>query len=873
MTFVSYAQNFEDIILRRALRDVSIGFYIDVGASDPDVHSVTKAFYLGGWRGINIDPVLESFNRLQAERGEDINLRLAAGAAPGLTTLYEIPDTGLSTIDRSIAERHRESGHTVVTSNITIRTLSSVCAEHVKGEIHFLKIDVEGAERDVLLGLDLKRWRPWIIVIEAMVPMAQQPNHHAWEPLVVCCRYRFAYAGGLNRYYIAEEHADLSASFEYPPNVFDDFVSIAQQDALQHAQAADQRAQQADQQAQAADQRAQAADQQAQAANRRAQVADATAADLAGRNGALREQLVAEIAAGESAAARLQEREALLDLVYRSRSWRITAPLRTLAGTLRRRTASSRADAAAAAPTVPTVPTVPTMFIECTHTYHSDLNTGIQRVVRNVLRHAGDVAAGYGYEVVPVVLDGDRLVGADLATVLRDKTAAAEDAPDGSAATTQHNPTPRFRRVVVNTARPVWRFGLRSVVALLPSARVRRFVYAPPHQRGLSRSFLLMLRCVGWRSTRLNPPVPATTGLVYLDQRMNCAGDILLLLDSSWATPIWPAVRRFKARGGHVAAVIYDLIPVNHPYTCVPELVDAFAAWLDEHMALTDAFIGISRSTSREVADYFAAVAPDLPAAPITHFHLGSELDLITTGKDVRPQVREIFAAPRHIFLMVGSIEPRKNHPFILDAFDRFWQQGGDAVLVMIGRHGWKTDSFLARVAGHAEYGRRLHLLRDATDTELDHGYRNASALVIASTTEGFGLPVVEAFQRGLPVLCSDIPVFREIADGRARFFPIDNPDHLADALREFCASLDPRDRWRRTPRPWLTWRESTEQLVSALMKALAEIQTDGRAGGLRRPRAIGSAPPAAHRTAECAASRAEPRVALPVPSGASDAG
>ena len=732
-------------------------------------------------------------------------------------------------------------------------------------------------------------------MIEAMAPMAQQPSHHEWEPLVLSCRYRVVYSDGLNRYYLAEEHADLSAAFEYPPNVFDDFVPIAHQESLQraqaadqhaqqadrraqaanqHAQAADQRAQQADQRAQAADQRAQAADQQAQAADQqaqaadqRAQVADTTAADLAGRIGALRQQLVAEITAGESAAARLQEREALLDLVYRSRSWRITTPLRTLAGALRRRTAPSRADAPAAAPTVPTI------FIECTHTYHSDLNTGIQRVVRNVLRHAGDVAAGYGYEVVPVVLDGDRLVGADLATVLRDKTAAAEDAPDGSAATTQHDPTARFRRVIVNTARPVWRFGLRSVAALLPSARVRRFVYAPPHQRGLSRSLLLMLRCVGWRSTRLNPPALAATGPVCLDQRTSCAGDILLLLDSSWATPIWPAVRRFKQRGGRVAAVIYDLIPVNHPYTCVPELVDAFAAWLDEHMALTDAFIGISRSTSREVADYFAAVAPDHPAAPITHFHLGSELDLITTGKDVRPQVREIFAAPRHVFLMVGSIEPRKNHLFVLDAFDRFWQQGGDAVLVMIGRHGWKTDSFLARVAGHAEYGRRLHLLRDATDTELDHGYRNASALVIASETEGFGLPVVEAFQRGLPVLCSDIPVFREIADGRARFFSIDNPDRLADALREFCASLDPRDRWLRTPRPWLTWRESTEQLVSGLTKALAEIRTDARAGAVVRRRGIGAVPVEARRAAKCAASRAEPRMALPVPSGASDAG
>jgi glycosyltransferase involved in cell wall biosynthesis len=174
--------------------------------------------------------------------------------------------------------------------------------------------------------------------------------------------------------------------------------------------------------------------------------------------------------------------------------------------------------------------------------------------------------------------------------------------------------------------------------------------------------------------------------------------------------------------------------------------------------------------------------------------------------------------------MMVGSIEPRKNHRFVLDAFDRFWQRGGEGSLLIIGRYGWKTDDVIERIAKHRQLGHQLHILRDASDSELDYAYRNASALVIASEIEGFGLPVVEAFQRGLPVLCSDIPVFREIADGRATFFDLSDPCRLSAALQAFCDRHDLADRRARTPQRWLTWRESTEQLFRAFLEAL-----DGR--------------------------------------------
>jgi glycosyltransferase involved in cell wall biosynthesis len=168
----------------------------------------------------------------------------------------------------------------------------------------------------------------------------------------------------------------------------------------------------------------------------------------------------------------------------------------------------------------------------------------------------------------------------------------------------------------------------------------------------------------------------------------------------------------------------------------------------------------------------------------------------------------------------------------VLDAFDRLWQSGQPATLVIIGHNAWKTQDVIDRIVEHPQFGQQLFLLRDATDSELDHAYWNASALVIASTIEGFGLPVVEAFQRGLPVLCSEIPVFREIADGRATFFDLDDPDQLAAALRGWCETHDPAARRVRAPQSWLTWRESTEFLLSTVVSAM-----DGKAIRATPPR------------------------------------
>ncbi len=223
MRFISYAQNFEDVMLWRALSDVQNGFYIDVGAADPVDMSVTQAFYERQWRGINIEPAQHYFSQLDAARPGDINLSVALGRVPGTRTFHEINGSGLSTLDARIAEEHHGAGWTVEQREVESTTLAEICRRFAPREIHFLKIDVEGAEEEVLAGGDFLSFRPWIVLLEATKPLTTDAAVE-WEPVILAADYVFVWFDGLNRFYVSREHYDrLKQHFQLPPNSFDNF--------------------------------------------------------------------------------------------------------------------------------------------------------------------------------------------------------------------------------------------------------------------------------------------------------------------------------------------------------------------------------------------------------------------------------------------------------------------------------------------------------------------------------------------------------------------------------------------------------------------------------------------------------------------------
>lgn len=239
MAFVSYAQNLEDVMLWRALGNIPCGFYVDVGANDPVVDSVTRGFYERGWRGINIEPLPIHYSDLCRERTRDINLQCAAGAERGEVEIWECEVRGWATASADVVARHIAEGHVGVFLKVPVFQLREILEKHAADEIHFLKIDVEGFEKSVIDGMDFCRFRPWILVIEATRPNSKEEVHHEWEADLTKANYHLAYADGLNRFYVAEEHLELLEAFRYPPNVFDSFVrsaEINQQLAIQQAE-------------------------------------------------------------------------------------------------------------------------------------------------------------------------------------------------------------------------------------------------------------------------------------------------------------------------------------------------------------------------------------------------------------------------------------------------------------------------------------------------------------------------------------------------------------------------------------------------------------------------------------------------------------
>jgi FkbM family methyltransferase len=189
MPFISYGENCEDLVLWRALRDLETGFYVDVGAGDPKEGSSTYAFYERGWSGINIEPLDKDFGKLTQARPRDTNLKLAVGREVGLRTLYAIEGTGLSTLYPEIAARHASAGFVVVETIVPVLTLARMLEDCSARTIHFLKIDVEGAEAEVLQGVNLKTTRPWIILVAATEPTSSVIVRGDWEQLITSQGY------------------------------------------------------------------------------------------------------------------------------------------------------------------------------------------------------------------------------------------------------------------------------------------------------------------------------------------------------------------------------------------------------------------------------------------------------------------------------------------------------------------------------------------------------------------------------------------------------------------------------------------------------------------------------------------------------------
>jgi FkbM family methyltransferase len=298
---VSWAEQWEDVRLWRVLRDRSPGFYVDVGAMDPSEDSVTRAFYDRGWWGLDVEANPFYVKRLIDARPRDRVEGVAAGLERGTATLHVVrsagdEETGLTTLEDGVAARHAGEGSRVVDVEVDVVPLSELldgsdAADPVR--FHFLKVDVEGHEAAVLAGADLRRFRPLVVSIEARAPRRPVDTYAESESILIDAGYVFAADDGLNRWYVRSEDADVAALLAPEINPLLDGQPRRWWEMARERELSD---------------RMDELDGAARAASAEATALRTEVADLRSR----------------------------LDTVYRSRTWRATAPLRALARTFRR---------------------------------------------------------------------------------------------------------------------------------------------------------------------------------------------------------------------------------------------------------------------------------------------------------------------------------------------------------------------------------------------------------------------------------------------------------------------------------------------------------------------------------------------------------
>lgn len=334
MNIISYAQNFEDVILWRALKHVDSGFYLDIGAQDPTVDSVSLAFYERGWRGCHVEPTMQYSTKLRQARPDELVLQLAIGKEEGLIDFFEFENTGLSTSSPEIADAHSKQGFECRRTTVPVISLQTLLQRLGDRDIHWMKVDVEGGEQAVIEGWKDSPVRPWILVIESTRPLSPEETHRGWEPLILDRGYEFAYFDALNRFYVHRDHLDLLPSFASPPNIFDGFElsGTASHPFYRHvgdkAQQAEVRASHAETRAHEQEERALAAESAAQAAETRADELQERALAAEARAQEQEERAQAAEAATHQSCQQADEWHERILALHNSTSWKITRPLR-----------------------------------------------------------------------------------------------------------------------------------------------------------------------------------------------------------------------------------------------------------------------------------------------------------------------------------------------------------------------------------------------------------------------------------------------------------------------------------------------------------------------------------------------------------------
>lgn len=429
-----------------------------------------------------------------------------------------------------------------------------------------------------------------------------------------------------------------------------------------------------------------------------------------------------------------------------------------------------------------------TIYVDCTATVNNGLNTGIQRVVRNLIQVSTELKNRLHIEIKPVLVIGSEF-----------RVLSLENYGEVGILSKKYFTEEKIRIFYLKVKGLLFVLFRKSKNKYLINSSDTLF-HLLDKLKGLFQKYFI--------SKRLKKFKGAIQKVHFTSQ------DILILADSWWAFGVADCATKLKKKTGiKIVTLIYDFIPITFP-----EFRDALSAYgfeekLEVVRKVSDAYIGISKFVASEIR----RLIPEAPA--VDYFYLGG--DFVPRKINYTPSVRTwpLEIEQGGFFLVVSTIEPRKGHSFILNAFDLFWKKNKLEKLCFVGRAGTHMDELITRIFNHPLKNKNLFTFYDVNDFELEVLYKKAKCLIFASKIEGFGLPLVEAMERGKPILASDIPVFREICDDYAEYFSLEDPHDLEKKLLAFNQSSQAKTN---ISKKWINWGESLEQFYTKVLGMLS---------------------------------------------------
>jgi len=754
VSIISYAQNHEDIILWRALKHVAMGFYIDVGANDPVEDSVTKLFYEHGWNGINIEPSLVYFERLQKERSRDVNLAFVVGASDEIVTFYETATRGWSTSNQRVGELYRANGQASL-KEVQQHRLNTILESHGNKTIHFIKIDVEGAEAEVISGLDFERFRPWVLVVESLDPISHQPEYEKWESKVISGGYNFVFFDGLNRFYVAKEHEELIPAFSSPPNVLDDFISSSQALYIQRVIDAETCSNASEVKAQEFEVKAQEFEVKAQEFEVKAQEFEARVYEL-----------------NQSSHHWYVEAEQLnhqLQAFYISTSWTITRPLRNLSKFVRR-------------------------FFDFLIRLFTLLVYLPKRIVRWFLLKAMAYAMKHSALRMEVSLLLKKFPKIErkirkLAMAKGFLSYSPKNHPEimtmlqASPQDGQLNQAGNFADIAIDQTKRVVLFYVEHTVIFDRVTGVQRVCHklSSSLANNINETIILVkldaanLEFCPLNQDELQKFVGLSGFRIGLDDKRYYEPAFFKTLVSSlkdhprkhWLVipevtyhsvhmppPTSRLIKLARDYGLKVGVIFYDMIPL---------ITEDASSNAQKHMnyisdiSLADVIWPISHYASKGLIDYFW----QNEKLSISQFPtvIANPLPEEKNGVRVMPNRGE----GQSNILCLGTIDERKNQITLIKAFNEYCKsnQNTEWKLQIVGL---VRDDYRRTIEKECLNNPNIELYYSASDREIDSFFQNAAFTIFPSLEEGYGLPIVESLWHLRPCICANFGSMNELS-------------------------------------------------------------------------------------------------------------